>query len=129
MEMTYAEVIKIFNEIIETLSKEKITVTYRPANLRRRLVSGTPYGRYEIESPSLGLVTIRVWYDEDMDLPHSDAISISGPKLSKNLDVWDLAGGEYDGKESFQKGLNFVKTLTWSGRARTLLRSRLNRGK
>lgn len=121
MEMT-------FNEVIKVLSNEKITAIFIPMNLRRRLVSGTPYGYYKIKSSSLGAVTIRVTYDEDMDFPHSDEISIDGPNLSRPLYAWDYID-KYRGEESFKNGLNFVKTLTWASRLRTLGRSCFERGK
>ena len=107
-----------FDEVIAHLSKEKIKVTYIPTNWGRRIFdSNTPYGWYKIKSPSLELVTIHVWYDEDMDLPDSDAISISGPKLSDTVFAWDYID-KYKGERSFQTGIDFVKTLTWSSRLR-----------
>ena len=112
-----------FDKVIAKLSTEEIAVKYLPTNWRRRLFdSGTPYGCYKIKSPSLGSVTIRVRYDEDMDFPHTDEIIISGPKLPDTMYAWDSLD-KYKGEKSFQNGITFIKTLTWSSRLRDRLYS------
>jgi len=118
-----------FDEVIATLSQEKIEVKYIPTDWRRRLFySNTPYGYYKIKKSSLGPVTIRVKYDEDMDFPHSDEISISGPNLPDTVYAWDCID-KYKGEKSFQNGINFVKTLTYASRLRGLWNSRFKRCK
>ncbi len=116
-----------FDEVIQKLSEEKPKAKLRPTDLLARLIHGIPYGYCEFNSPSLGHVIIHVTYEEDMDLPSSDEIRIN--VSGHDFYVWNIAAGEYDGTESFNAGLDFIKTLTLAPKLWARLPCRSNRGR
>jgi len=105
-----------FEEVIDILSKEKLTVKFTP-NFYTGKRKGVPYGYYEIEKSPLGGVMIEVDYiDEQEDNP-TDMILIRGQNLDEDLykfadEISPIKRLVRRHKEtSFEQGKRFIKSL------------------
>lgn len=103
-----------FDEVIDALSKEKLTAEFTP-NFYTTRRNSAPYGYYEIKKSPLGGVMIKVDYvDREEDNP-TDMIRIKGQDI--DLYAFDekispLKRFFGRGKEThFNRGIQFVRSL------------------
>ena len=103
-----------FDEVIDALSKEKLTAEFTP-NFYTTRRNSAPYGYYEIKESPLGGVMIKVDYiDEQEDNP-TDMIKIKGQDI--DLYAFDekispLKRFFGRGKEThFNRGIRFINSL------------------
>ncbi len=104
-----------FDEVIDALSKEKLTAEFTP-NFYTTRRNSAPYGYYEIQESSLGPVMIEVDYVDEQEDP-ADMINIQ----TQNLDENDSYA--FDNKPpffkslfkaqetTFERGMRFVRSL------------------
>lgn len=103
-----------FDEVIDALSKEKLTAEFTP-NFYTTRRNSAPYGYYEIPKSSLGPVMIEVDYVDEED--PADMINIQAQNLDENDSY------AFDNKPpffkrlfkaqetTFERGMRFVRSL------------------